>query len=131
MTDRFKIALCEFPESTNHGDVLTWFDSHISALAIALTLATESEQLRKERDGLKLENESLKDFVQIENIMHSMYKGECLELRKENEELKSKLDKAKDCIRFYASKDFTSDAVSLNRAQYDNGQRARTTLEWM
>lgn len=50
-------------------------------------------------------------------------------LKAENEELKAKLDKAKDCIEFYASKDFASDVVSLNRAQYDNGHRARKTLE--
>ena len=47
------------------------------------------------------------------------------------EAMKAKLDKAKAGLRFYASKDFASDAVSLNRAQYDNGQRARTTLEEM
>lgn len=77
MTDRFKEALNEWksmPFAPTNKQVATWVDEHQSVLQEALTLATESEQLRKE---LKLQDEAL---------------------RKENEELKAKLDKAKNIV---------------------------------
>ena len=52
MTDRFKNALDGLNKVECGDDVLNWFDDNKTILKEALTLATESEQLRKERDEL-------------------------------------------------------------------------------
>lgn len=58
MTDRYKnalSALLRLKKYTGHSNEQTFkemFLAHIDAIESALTLATESEQLRKERDDL-------------------------------------------------------------------------------
>lgn len=50
-------------------------------------------------------------------------------LRRENEELKAKLDKAKDALRFYGDKHEYPNDGPFGTCSTDFGQRARTTLE--
>lgn len=85
-----------------------------------------------------------KEFEQIQNklkevgaIIVSLSGLEAL--RKENEDLKAKLDKAKDALRFYADEsehtscefDYNTDGEKYypRGIFHDRGQRARTTLE--
>ena len=53
MTDRFKNASDEMKEASKSlGGLSKWFDKFNHEIVSALTLATEAEQLRKERDEL-------------------------------------------------------------------------------
>jgi len=52
MTDKYKKMLDTIPDNDGSDDPWHWVFDNYETLKSALTLATESEQLRKERDEL-------------------------------------------------------------------------------
>jgi len=92
MTDRFKEALDDMP-NVKSDDIsemtMDWYADNYDTLKSALTLATESEQLRKERDDLA------RAYTELYEAAHAWQDPSKLDHALDNDELTDAYNKAK------------------------------------
>lgn len=83
-------------------------------------------------------NDSGSEWMEQNGLGREIYHHDRIveSLRRENEELKAKLEKAKSSLEWYANKEnhkhygcVSDDGFNWSKAHIDEGDRARTTLE--
>lgn len=120
----------------NHKNFVSKNEANIEAKSLFSTAEKQSEggkitglftieeflAMRRENEELKAEKKHWKAARQS-----AIFAGD--KMKEDNDELKAKLDKAKDALRFYGDNHEYPNDGAFGSGSTDFGHRARTTLE--